>query len=64
MSQNNHNAHMLIPKALWSAVGRIAKRERKHMTQLMCEGLSLVLATRKKQRKEISDDGKPDAQVP
>ena len=41
-----HNAHMLIPKKLWNKAKRIANAEDKHMTQIVCEGLRLVLASR------------------
>ena len=56
-----HNAHMLIPKALWTKAGKLAKAEDKNMTELVCEGLKLLLATRNKDKKE--QNGISDAQT-
>ncbi len=52
-----HNAHMLIPKKLWLKAGKLAKAEDKNMTELVCEGLTLLLASRnnEKDQHEISD---------
>ena len=52
-----HNAHMLIPKALWTKAGKLAKAEDKNMTELVCEGLKLLLASRNKEKDQhgISD---------
>ena len=52
-----HNAHMLIPKKLWSQAGKLAKAEDKTMTELVCEGLKLLIASRNKEKDQhgISD---------
>jgi hypothetical protein len=52
-----HNAHMLIPIELWSELGKIAKTESKHRTELVCEGLKLLIASRNKEKDQhgISD---------
>lgn len=54
---STHNAHMLIPKELWSETGRIAKCENKNMTELVCEGLKLLIASRnqEKESQHVSD---------
>jgi hypothetical protein len=52
-----HNAHMLIKKEIWAKAKKLAKSENKTMTELVCEGLSLLIATRNKEKDqhEISD---------
>jgi hypothetical protein len=54
---------MLIPTDLWRKAARIAKREKKNMTELVCEGLTLLIASRNPPRKDktnVSDAYTPE----
>ena len=55
-----HNAHMTIPVALWRSARALATRQGKNMTELVCEGLSLVLAVHHDHGKEKTDGKKPN----
>ncbi len=43
-----HNAHMLIPRELWTKLERLSIVEDTTKTQLVCEAIASLLVQRKK----------------
>ena len=53
MTRNaRHNAHMLIPKDLYERARELAALEGSNVTELVCQGLELVLAKAKKRKRK------------
>ena len=50
MKQKVHNAHMMIPRMLWEKARKLAEKERTNVTALVCEGLELLIESRKEKR--------------
>ena len=48
--KTHHNAHMLIPVAVWEGARKVAD-PKETMTELVCRGLELVIEKRSRKRR-------------